>query len=91
MCNTTDDCSGHGQCVSHLCVCDQGFEGDRCEYNVATHVHVVQSCHLDVGFDGSILQVLNECMLYNCMCVLRVCLCTGALCVSVSVMAGVGV
>jgi hypothetical protein len=23
-------------------------------------VHVVQSCHLDVGFDGSILMVLNE-------------------------------
>lgn len=23
-------------------------------------VHVVQSCHLDVGFDGSIQQVLSE-------------------------------
>lgn len=27
---------------------------------VPKNVHIIQSCHLDVGFDGSIKQVLSE-------------------------------
>ena len=37
-----------------------GFEGLHCADVTVTMVHVVQSCHLDVGFDGSIKQVLSE-------------------------------
>jgi len=41
-------------------VCDKGWEGLHCTDVAVTSVHVVQSCHLDVGFDGSIQQVLSE-------------------------------
>eukprot|EP00040_Diaphanoeca_grandis_P026011 m.144974 g.144974 ORF g.144974 m.144974 type:complete len:865 (-) comp30404_c0_seq3:55-2649(-) len=60
-CNTTQECLGHGQCDNQKqCACDHGWEGEHCEFPVVTMVHVVQSCHLDVGFDGSIKQVLSE-------------------------------
>ena len=36
----------------------RGYTGPLCKDTVVSVVHVVQSCHLDVGFDGTILMVL---------------------------------
>jgi len=61
VCDSDAQCGAHGRCTAdHLCECGAGWGGVRCEDTAVTVVHVVQSCHLDVGFDGSILMVLNE-------------------------------
>jgi hypothetical protein len=61
VCDSDDQCGGHGRCnTEHMCECDAGFEGVSCGDTAVEVVHVVQSCHLDVGFDGTITMVLNE-------------------------------
>jgi len=49
-CSSRADCSLHGECVDGACVCDAGRTGFHCAQKLIKKVHVIQSCHLDVGF-----------------------------------------
>lgn len=51
-CTTREDCSSQGTCIAGRCECDNGYTGFNCSETLITKVHVVQSCHLDVGFTG---------------------------------------
>jgi hypothetical protein len=31
VCTSRADCSRHGDCVAHTCVCEPGYEGDMCD------------------------------------------------------------
>jgi hypothetical protein len=59
-CSSRADCSGHGDCVKGACVCDAGFTGFLCAQTAITKVHVIQSCHLDVGFTDLSAGVINR-------------------------------
>lgn len=50
QCKTVADCSGHGVCTAGQCVCAAGWSGFNCSDVTITKVHLVQSCHLDIGF-----------------------------------------
>eukprot|EP01116_Phalansterium_solitarium_P018609 TRINITY_DN499_c0_g1_i1.p1 TRINITY_DN499_c0_g1~~TRINITY_DN499_c0_g1_i1.p1 ORF type:complete len:799 (-),score=301.91 TRINITY_DN499_c0_g1_i1:735-3131(-) len=58
-CANDSACSGHGQCIGGACQCEAGFEGWNCAQTTITTVHVVQSCHLDVGFADSSVGIIN--------------------------------
>ena len=68
-------CSGHGDCapadpsrsMPAQCKCDAGYTGSRCEggghvprYLNVSVVHVINSCHLDIGFADSAAGIVNR-------------------------------
>ena len=61
-CASRADCSGHGDCdtAAGTCTCDADFTGWNCSDAVITKVHVVMSCHLDVGFTDLSAGVINR-------------------------------
>ena len=70
-----ETCSNHGDCVPAdpkmkappQCKCDRGFTGSRCDrpsasgptYPDVDVVHVINSCHLDIGFARSSADIIN--------------------------------
>lgn len=42
-----------------MCVCEDSWTGPKCEDTPITTVHVVQSCHLDVGFANTAPGIVN--------------------------------
>eukprot|EP00662_Eupelagonemidae_sp_cell21_P034394 gene34394-35308_t len=50
---------GKGDCVAGSCRCDAGFAGPSCADAEITKVHLIQSCHLDVGFTSTSASVVN--------------------------------
>ena len=68
-------CSDHGDCVPGdpksktppQCKCDHGYSGSRCDrppasgptYPDVDVVHVINSCHLDIGFARSSADIIN--------------------------------
>ena len=66
-CKSDGDCggggqSGHGKCntTTGQCICARGWTGDYCNDTLITKVHVITSCHLDVGFTDSSAGVINK-------------------------------
>lgn len=68
-------CSNHGECIaadpsrslSAQCKCDAGYTGSRCDgggpsgpYLNVSVVHVINSCHLDIGFADSAAGIVNR-------------------------------
>lgn len=49
----------HGSCVNSACACEDNYIGSRCDIPPVTTVHVVQSCHLDVGFAQTAPDIVN--------------------------------
>ena len=33
--NSSKVCNGHGECVYEGCICDDGWEGDDCQYRIS--------------------------------------------------------
>lgn len=60
FCQSEQDCSNHGVCKNQVCECASGWEGGRCQQSTITTVHVVQSCHLDVGFADTAPGIINR-------------------------------
>ena len=58
-CTDRASCSGRGECVGGACQCDAGATGHNCSDVVITKVHLVASCHLDVGFTDLSAGVIN--------------------------------
>ena len=59
-CQTPADCSNRGICQDGVCECDSAHTGFSCNETVITKVHLIQSCHLDVGFTDSAAGVINR-------------------------------
>eukprot|EP00698_Gefionella_okellyi_P013605 TRINITY_DN3736_c0_g1_i1.p1 TRINITY_DN3736_c0_g1~~TRINITY_DN3736_c0_g1_i1.p1 ORF type:complete len:789 (-),score=169.87 TRINITY_DN3736_c0_g1_i1:1170-3536(-) len=59
-CTDSNSCSNHGACVSGVCQCSSGWEGFNCADTEITTVHVIQACHLDVGFADSAIGIINR-------------------------------
>eukprot|EP00755_Sulcionema_specki_P036283 Sspe_Gene.106579::Locus_84648_Transcript_1_1_Confidence_1.000_Length_668::g.106579::m.106579 len=59
-CTDKASCSGHGECLANgTCKCDAGWTSYNCSQVKITTVHVVQSCHLDVGFADTAMGIIN--------------------------------
>eukprot|EP00656_Telonema_subtile_P005519 TRINITY_DN1250_c0_g2_i2.p1 TRINITY_DN1250_c0_g2~~TRINITY_DN1250_c0_g2_i2.p1 ORF type:complete len:838 (-),score=162.47 TRINITY_DN1250_c0_g2_i2:112-2625(-) len=59
-CSTPANCSNHGSCQDGACVCDPSHTGHTCGDTLITKVHLIQSCHLDLGFTDSSAGVINR-------------------------------
>eukprot|EP01012_Entosiphon_sulcatum_P032079 TRINITY_DN40828_c0_g1_i1.p1 TRINITY_DN40828_c0_g1~~TRINITY_DN40828_c0_g1_i1.p1 ORF type:complete len:800 (-),score=122.49 TRINITY_DN40828_c0_g1_i1:16-2391(-) len=59
-CTSRANCSWHGDCTSGVCHCDVGWTGPFCADTPITTVHVIQACHLDVGFADSAQGIINR-------------------------------
>merc|ERR1712166_349560 len=61
LCASDTDCSNQGTCsATGSCICDQAHTGHACKQTVIRKVHLVQSCHLDVGFTDTSAGVINR-------------------------------
>jgi len=65
-CSTTADCNSHGECISGACKCTTGYAGAYCNQTALPPfpdiktVHVINSCHLDIGFADSSAGIINS-------------------------------
>lgn len=55
------DCNGHGQCEGEQCVCETGYEGDRCERCAHGHVRVDGECVAGFCVDSTDCNDGNPC------------------------------
>ena len=64
-CSSAADCNNQGSCAAGVCQCDAGFSGAYCNgtntppYPQISTVHVINSCHLDIGFADSSAGIIN--------------------------------